>query len=189
MKTIPEIIERLKAGNDNFVKDCLESKNQDSARRKAVINGQNPFAIVLSCADSRVVPEFIFDTGIGELFIIRVAGNVANTSTIASIEYAVAHLATKVLIVLGHQSCGAVTAAVKGGDNDQNINHLLHHLEPAIEASEDDASVNEIARKNAIHTVQHLTEQSAIIKEAFDAGQLEILPAYYRLDSGKVEFL
>ncbi|MEC9399182.1 MAG: carbonic anhydrase, partial [Myxococcota bacterium] len=106
------IIERLKAGNERFVKDTTEGKLRDQARRADLVGGQKPWAIVLSCADSRVAPELAFDTGLGELFVLRVAGNIANTDTIASIEYAVAHIGSPVIVVLGHQSCGAVTAAI-----------------------------------------------------------------------------
>ena len=188
MKT-PDVLNRLKAGNEKFVINKLESVNQDSDRREAVIKGQNPFAIILSCADSRVVPELIFDTGIGELFVIRVAGNVANVSSVASIEYAVAHVGVKVIVVLGHQSCGAVTAAVQGGDQGENINHLLSYINPAIAATGDDASINEIAKENAVLTVQEMINNSSIISEAVKSGKLEIIPAYYNLDTGKVDFL
>ena len=184
-----ETINRLKSGNEYFVNDKLESKNQGSNRRKTLTEGQDPFAIVLSCADSRIVPELVFDTGIGELFVLRVAGNVANTSTIASIEYAVAHLGTSIIIVLGHESCGAVTAAVKGGNNGYNINHLLAHITPAICESAENASVNDVAKLNAKLTVQDLNNRSAIIADAVNSGKLEILPAYYHLDTGLVEFL
>ena len=119
---------KLKAGNKNFVADKLDGKLQNSSRRGELTGGQNPFAIILSCADSRVVPELAFDSGLGEIFVIRVAGNVANTSSIASIEYAVAHLGVNLIVVLGHESCGAVTAALAGGDNGYNLNHLLSHI-------------------------------------------------------------
>jgi carbonic anhydrase len=185
----PDIITRLKSGNKHFVKDNLNSKNQDSQRRKTQTDGQDPFAIVLSCADSRVVPELAFDTGIGELFVVRVAGNVANTSSIASIEYAVAHLGTPVIVVLSHQSCGAVTAAVKGGDNGYNLNHLLSHITPAISNSGKDATINDVAKKNAQLTVQDLSNRSSIIAQAVSSGKLEIVPAYYHLETGVVEFL
>jgi len=184
-----EIINRLKSGNQQFVNDKLESKNQGSKRRKTVIEGQDPFAIVLSCADSRIVPELIFDTGIGELFVLRVAGNVANTSTIASIEYAAAYLGTPIIIVLSHQNCGAVTAAVKGGNNGYNINHLLAHITPAICEAAENATVDDVAKINAKLTVQDLNNRSAIIADAVNSGKLEILPAYYYLDTGVVEFL
>jgi len=187
--SISEILSRLKNGNQKFAHDKLSGHNKNSMRRKELVDGQNPFAIVLSCADSRVVPELIFDTGIGELFVIRVAGNVANTSTIASIEYAVAHLGTKVIVVLSHQNCGAVTAAVKGGDNDYNLNHLLAHITPAICSSGDNATVDDISKKNAKLTVLNLTTRSSIIAAAVISGKLEILPAYYYLESGLVDFL
>ena len=102
--SIESNLNRLKSGNTNFVNDNLNNDFQDSSRRKAVVDGQNPFAVVLTCSDSRIIPELIFDTGIGELFVIRVAGNIANPSSIASIEYAVAHLNVKLIVVLGHQN-------------------------------------------------------------------------------------
>lgn len=187
--TKQETIERLKAGNENFVNDKLVRDKQDSNRRATQTAGQAPFAIVLSCADSRVVPELAFDTGIGELFVVRVAGNVANTSSIASMEYAVANLGTEIIVVLGHQSCGAVTAAVGGGDNGYNLNHLLAHIAPAIANASDSSNVDEVIRVNAKLTVEELTNRSAIIGEAVSSGKVQIVPAYYHLDTGEVEFL
>jgi len=184
-----EIIKRLKTGNDNYINDRLIRTNQDAERRQSQTEGQAPFAIVLSCADSRVVPELAFDAGIGELFVVRVAGNIANTSSIASMEYAVAHLGTEVIVVLGHQSCGAVTAAVAGGDNGYNLNHLLAHIAPAIAKATDSSNVDEVIRVNAEHTVEELTNRSTIIGDAVRSGKVKIVPAYYHLDSGKVEFL
>ena len=186
---IQEIIERLKEGNERFVVDKLDGKLQDSSRRSALTTGQQPDVIILSCADSRVVPELAFDTGLGELFVVRVAGNVANTSSVASIEYAVAHCGSKVIVVLGHQSCGAVTAAVNGGDNGYNLNHLLAHITPAINASAAGAPINEVVKKNAELTVNELINRSAIIKNAVESGDVKTVPAYYNLDSGKVDFL
>lgn len=187
--TNQEVIKRLKDGNARFVEDHLDGKLQNSSRRDALVSGQAPYAIVLSCADSRVVPELAFDAGLGELFTVRVAGNVANSSSIGSIEYAVAHCGTKVIVVMGHQSCGAVTAAVAGGDNGYNINHLLSHITPAISASEDGASITDIVKKNAEMTVEELKNRSTIIKTAVDAGEVQIVAAYYNLDGGKVDFL
>ncbi len=186
---IKEIIARLKEGNQRFVADKLDGKLQNSSRRSELTGGQAPYAIVLSCADSRVVPELAFDTGLGELFVVRVAGNIANSSSIASIEYAVAHVGSKVIVVLGHQSCGAVTAAVQGGDNGYNLNHLLSHITPAISASEGNADVNDVVRKNAELTVQELSSRSAIIANALAKGDISIVPAYYNLDSGRVDWL
>ena len=187
--TNQEVIQRLKDGNARFVTDQLNGNLQDGQRRDALVGGQAPFAIILSCADSRVVPELAFDTGLGELFTVRVAGNVANSSSIGSIEYAVAHCGTKVIVVLGHQSCGAVTAAVNGGDNGYNINHLLSHITPAIAAAGADASITDVVKKNAEMTVSSLIERSGIIKAAVASNEVEIVPAYYNLDSGKVDFL
>ena len=178
---------RLVEGNARYIADQLDAQLQDATRRAAVTGGQSPFAIVLSCADSRVVPELIFDTGIGEIFVIRVAGNVANTSTIASIEYAVAHLGVKLIVVLGHQSCGAVTAAIGGGDNGHNLNHLLAHLQPAVAACPG-ADVDTVVQDNARKTAQELKDRSAIIGGAA-AKDLSVVPAWYMLETGKVEYL
>ena len=184
-----QIINRLKQGNENFIADKLEGKLQDSARRDELTSGQQPHTIVLSCADSRVVPELAFDAGLGELFVVRVAGNVANTSSMASIEYAVAHCGSKVIVVLGHQSCGAVTAAVNGGDNGYNLNHLLSHVAPALGAAKEGDSVNDIVKINAELQVKELIGRSKIISGAVENGTVKIVPAYYNLDSGKVDFL
>ena len=187
--THKESLLRLREGNARFVEDHLDSKLQNSSRRDSLINGQKPYAIILGCADSRVVPELAFDTGLGELFTVRVAGNIANTSSIASLEYAVAHLETKLIVVLGHQSCGAVTAAVSGGDNGNNLNHLLDHITPAIAESSQDASINDVVKKNAELTATDLINKSSIIKNAVETGDVNIIAAYYHLNSGKVEFL
>ncbi len=187
--TISEVKDRLVAGNERFVADKLDGKLQDSSRRDSLTGGQQPFAIVLSCADSRVVPELAFDTGLGELFVVRVAGNVANNSSIASMEYAVAHCGSKVIVVMGHQSCGAVTAAAAGGDNGHNLNHLLSHITPALAACPAGTEINTIVKKNAELTAQELIDRSKIIRDAVAAGTVKIYPAYYNLDSGKVDFL
>lgn len=187
--THSEIKQRLQDGNARFVEDKLDGKLQDTTRRTELTAGQQPFAIVLSCADSRVVPELAFDTGLGELFVLRVAGNIANTETIASIEYAVAHCGSKAIVVMGHQSCGAVTAAMGGGDNGYNLNILLSQITPAIAASPEGAHVNDVVKTNAKMTADDLVNRSKIIGDAVRSGDVEIMSAYYNLDSGKVEFL
>lgn len=187
--SIDQVLDRLKAGNERFTSDKLERNLQDADRRGNLTGGQEPYAIILSCADSRVVPELAFDAGLGELFVVRVAGNIANSSSIASIEYAVAHIGSPVIVVLGHESCGAVTAAVNGGNNGYNLNHLLAHVTPALDASPEGASVNDVVKKNAELTAQELVSRSAIIKGAVDSGKLKIVPAYYNLGTGKVEML
>ncbi len=184
-----EIINRLQEGNSRFMADKLDGKLQDSERRTELTTGQQPHTIVLSCADSRVVPELAFDSGLGELFVVRVAGNVANTSSLASIEYAVAHCGSTVIVVLGHQSCGAVTAAMAGGDNGHNLNHLLAHISPAISQCKDGASVTEVVKANARLTIKEMVSRSSIVREYVENGTVTMVPAYYNLDSGKVDFL
>ncbi len=183
-----EVIQRLKDGNARFTSDTMKRELQDAARRKDLTSGQDPWAIVLSCADSRVAPELTFDTGLGELFVCRVAGNVANTSSIASIEYAVANLKTPVIVVLGHESCGAVGAALAGGDNGYNLNHLLAHIVPAMAASGDGADVATVVKKNAELNAEALVSRSSIIKDAVSSGALKIVSAYYNLETGAVDF-
>ena len=187
--TQQDIIDRLKAGNKRFVADKLDGGLQNSSRRNDLTSGQDPWAIILSCADSRVVPELAFDSGLGELFVIRVAGNIANSSTIASIEYAVAHIGTPVIVVMGHQSCGAVTAAMGGGDNGYNLNHLLAHITPAISAAGEGASVTDVVKKNAELTVVEMQNRSSIIRDAVESGKVKVVPAYYELSSGEVHFI
>ncbi len=181
-------LNKLIAGNERFVNGKLEGNLRDQNRRSALAAGQQPFAIVLSCADSRVVPEVAFDAGLGDLFVVRVAGNVANTSSMASIEYAVAHCGSKLIVVLGHESCGAVTAAVAGGDNGYNLNHLLAHITPAISASTENATITDVVHKNAEFTVTELCTRSSIIRTAVESGDVKIVSAYYNLGSGKVDF-
>jgi len=182
-----QALERLKEGNERFVADKQKGELRDLTRRAALTGGQKPFAIVLSCADSRVVPELTFDTGIGELFVLRVAGNIANKSTIASIEYAVAHLGTQLIVVLGHESCGAVTAAIVGNPGSSNLDHLVAHIDPAI-TSAGSTDVPTVVKENAQLNAKALAEQSEIIKKGVSEG-VEIISAYYHLGDGKVEFL
>lgn len=182
-----EALNRLKEGNSRFIKDGLEHNKQDSVRRTQLRKSQHPFAIVLSCADSRVIPEITFDTGLGELFVVRVAGNIANTSSIASIEYAVANLDVKLIAVMGHESCGAVMAAMQGGDAGPNLNHLIAMIEPALDQV-DNSSVEEVVKKNARINAKLLIDKSEIISKAVKENDVEIVTAYYNLESGIVDF-
>lgn len=179
-------LEALVAGNERFQQDQLEHPRRDGARRRELASGQQPFAIALTCADSRVAPEIAFDAGLGELFVVRVAGNVANISSIASIEYAVAHLGSKLIVVLGHESCGAVAAALEGGDPGENLSHLLGHIAPAIDAA-GEKTVESVVRSNAKVTAARLSSESRIIGDAVASGDVRIVPAYYQLASGAVE--
>lgn len=186
--TQDDILKRLEEGNKRFHENSLNGNLQEGSRRAELTSGQEPWAIVLSCADSRVVPELAFDTGLGELFVLRVAGNIANTDTIASIEYAVAHLGTEVIVVLGHESCGAVGAVLQGGNNGYNLNHLLAQIQPAMDKAQS-SDVNEVVKVNALLSASDLYDRSSIIKGAVDEGKLKIVSAFYHLGSGKVDFL
>jgi carbonic anhydrase len=179
--------ERLKDGNTRFVKDELEHEMQNSERRAELSAGQHPFAVILSCADSRVVPELAFDTGLGELFVVRVAGNVANTSSIASIEYAIANLGVNLVVVLGHESCGAVAAAIDGGDAGPNLNKLISLIGPAIKQS-DVKSVDAVVKENVRLNAKSMVDNSDIISTAIKENNLKIVTAYYNLKSGVVDF-
>lgn len=195
-----KVHDRLKCGNKRFQADKLEHPNEGKKRRKDTAkNGQKPFAIVLSCADSRVVPELVFDTGLGDLFVIRVAGNIANVSSIASIEYAVAVLGCKYILVLGHEACGAVKEAndvVKTGKPapSDNLNQLVGHIIPAInncncKSSTGKApSTQDLINANAIHSAKELIRCSTIINEAVTNSGVKIHTGYYHLKSGEVEF-
>ena len=129
-----EALIKLKKGNENFVEDKLDGKLQNSSRRNELVSQQKPYAIILGCSDSRVVPELTFDTGLGELFVIRIAGNVATRPVLASIEYAVTELNVKLILVLGHQNCGAITAALNEheGADKKHFRYLFKYIEPAI---------------------------------------------------------
>jgi carbonic anhydrase len=183
-----EALDQLKKGNDRFTQDKLEHNHQDSDRRQALSEGQHPFAIILSCADSRVVPELAFDQGLGELFVVRVAGNVANTSSIASIEYAVANLGVKLIVVMGHESCGAVSAAISGGDAGPNLNSLISLIEPAVNQSSDKA-VSAVVKENVRINAKALIDKSDIISSAVKENDVKVVTAYYNLGSGIVDFL
>ncbi len=179
-------LERLKEGNARFVADKVDGKLQCSKRRSGLVSGQEPYAIVLGCADSRVVPELAFDVGLGEIFTMRVAGNVANVCTIASIEYAVAKLSVALLVVMGHENCGAVQAAMGGQDLGENLNHLAAMIQPAVAKG---GTINEVVKCHARLTTEVLLEGSEILRQAVADGRLHIVPAFYELASGEVTFL
>jgi len=185
---INEIVNWLKEGNNRFISGTLEKKIKNSTLRELLAGGQSPFAVILGCADSRVVPEIVFDTNLGELFTVRVAGNVANIASLASIEYAVTILKVKVILVQGHSSCGAVSAAIEGGDMGYNLNMLFTHITPAIEQSPG-GNIDEVVKKNAIINAEELVNRSPMIAEAVKSGQIKIFPTFYHLESGEVEFL
>lgn len=186
--TADEAYECLRQGNQRFRDGVSRGAGRDEARRRMLARRQAPFAAILCCADSRVAPELVFDTGIGELFVVRVAGNVANTATVASIEFAVASLDTKLLVVMAHENCGAVTAAVEGGAASPALEHLLEHIRPAVDAGSERA-VDVVARRNASMSAQRLVDSSRIIHDAVDGGGVRVVTAFYRTGTGAVELI
>ena len=182
------IIQKLLEGNQRYIKGNNKTVSCKKLR-KSLINSQSPFAIILSCADSRVVPELIFDCNIGDLFVVRVAGNIANTCSIASIEYAVINLGYKLILVLGHESCGAVTATIKGGDNGKHLNHLCSYIEESINSPSEKKSINDAVKLNAINNARNLIKNSSIIANKVKINNLKIVSGYYSLSEGTVDIL
>jgi carbonic anhydrase len=184
-----EALARLLEGNRRFVESTLTHPNQGAARRNLLAGGQSPFAIVLCCSDSRVPPEWVFDQGLGDLFVVRVAGNVADEIGLASIEYAAEHLGARLVMVLGHERCGAVTAAVKGGELPGHLPALMAALQPAVAGNRDPHGdpVEGAMRANIELTAQHLRASGPILSAMVAAGGLKVVGARYDLDTGVVE--
>ncbi|MCP4550150.1 MAG: carbonic anhydrase [bacterium] len=184
-------LEQLQIGNERFAASRMKHSRQDAERREELLEGQAPFAVVLACSDSRVTPEILFDQGLGDIFVIRVAGNIIDDVVIASIEYAAAHLATPLIVVLGHSSCGAITATAAGGDPGGHLPSLTRALAPAVEAVRhlDGDLVNNAAQANARRIAAELGSTEPVLAGKVGEGSLKILGAYYDLESGRVSFL
>lgn len=186
-----EAILRLQEGNERFRTGQNLNPNQGAERRAEVLKGQSPFAAILGCSDSRVPLEIIFDQGMGDLFVVRVAGNVADHIVSASIEYAVEHLHVPLVVVLGHQNCGAVQAAVKGGHAPGHLPTLLEALQPAVQlgkAESQDDVVDRTVRANIRLTADAIRNSSVVSGLAREGG-VEVVGAYYSLETGGVQFL
>jgi carbonic anhydrase len=188
----PEALALLKAGNERFVANMLEHPHQSAQRRTEVAAGQHPIAAVLGCADSRTAPEVVFDQGLGDVFVVRVAGNVVNDDTLGSLEYAVEHFGLHLIVVLGHEHCGAVEAAretiAAGSEAHGHLKALVRELAPAVEATRrEDAEATE--RVNVLNVAQALRDSDPILHDLVTAGKLTVVGAYYDLDTGKVSFL
>src|SRR4030088_3085300 len=187
-------LELLMKGNKRYVEG--DSRRHDFKReREALVEGQNPYAGILSCADSRIAPEYAFDSGRGDLFVCRVAGNFANDDTVASLEYATAVLNAPLILVLGHDSCGAVDATIKSlKDNTTLPGHLpslVAAIAPAVKASMDkpgDKLANAI-RQNVVDVVAKLKTATPILSAAAAEGKIKIAGGIYRLSDGKVELI
>jgi carbonic anhydrase len=183
--------ELLVEGNERFINnlkrdhDHLELINQTRA-------GQYPFAVVLSCMDSRASAELVFDQGLGDLFSIRVAGNIVNNDILASIEYAVKYIGSKVLMVLGHTECGAIKSA-KQGVEDGHITGLLKRIQPSITKamlSDNDNYLfhDKVAYANVENSLEEILRGSQIVKEMFEKGEIGIVGGVYNIDNGEVDF-
>ncbi|MCL6096996.1 MAG: carbonic anhydrase [Bacteroidetes bacterium] len=185
------LIKKLVDGNKRYASSKMIHPDQTSARRTELKNEQHPFAVVLSCSDSRVPPEVIFDQGIGDLFVIRVAGNVLDDAAIGSIEYAVEHLNVKLIVVLGHERCGAVSAAVKGGEAPGHLRYLVEAIQPAVEKAKSLSGdiVENAVRINVQNVVAQLKSSEPIIEEFVHEKKVDVVGARYDLDDGLVTFL
>ncbi len=187
-------------GNERFVTGTVKGEHRDESRRREVASLQKPFAVVLSCSDSRVPPELIFDQGLGDLFTIRVAGNVLGSAQVASIEYAVEHLGAKLILVLGHESCGAVKAALeapakaKVGVGSPDLDWLVGAIRPVLKArglasvSSEDPHLRKPVMANIDSVTENLVVRSKIIGDAVAKGNLKVVRGIYSLDSGRVDF-
>jgi carbonic anhydrase len=190
--TTPEqAFKRLVMGNQRYTATGLTHPHQTTTRRLEVAKGQKPFAIILGCADSRVAPEIIFDQGLGDLFVVRVAGNLLNDHALGSIEYAAEHLKSQLLVVLGHQRCGAVDAAVKGGEAPGQIGSLIKAIQPAVTLAKTMSAgelLDNAIKANVELTVQQLKHSPPILTELIEAGHLKVVGGRYELETGRVEF-
>jgi carbonic anhydrase len=195
--TPEQALELLMEGNARFTEGSSTRPRTDAARRREVVEqGQQPIATILTCSDSRVPPELIFDQGIGDLFVIRVAGNVCGPSEIASIEFALTELHTRILVVLGHTHCGAVTAATTGAEVHGRIAPLLERISPAVEKARSiypDLSgpklVPHVIELNVWQSIEELFKASPVTFDLVRDGELEVFGAVYHLDDGRVEWL
>jgi carbonic anhydrase len=198
MISATDAIERLRDGNRRFVSG--ESTMEESVRqtrRADLVSGQNPFAIVLACSDSRAPVEFVFDQGLGDLFVIRVAGNVVAPSQVGSVEYAATELGTRLVVVLGHSNCGAVDAALKELRREQahrspNLRAIVDRIRPAVEPlleENEDVSLQDAVIANVIRSVERLHHGSSILEDLVKSGDLLIVGAEYSMESGVVTFL
>jgi carbonic anhydrase len=187
-------LDQLVAGNKRFVNGQATHSNQDADRRTEVAAGQHPFAIIVGCSDSRVPPEIVFDQGLGDLFVVRLAGNVVDADALGSIEYAVDHLHAPLVVVLGHDKCGAVQAAVDASQSDGEVPGHVADIVAAIKPAVTDAKgesgnlLDNAIDANIRRVVTQIRTSEPGLKEEVEAGKLKVVGARYKLDSGEVVF-
>lgn len=188
--TPDKALQELLDGNERFVKAKRRSPHQNHSRLVEVAKGQKPFASVLGCADSRVPSEIVFDQGLGDLFVCRVAGNIATREEIGSLEFGSLILGSKVIIVVGHERCGAVIAAIKGAEVPGQIGSLLEAIKPSVESSKGKSGdkVENACKANVLAQIEKL-KSSSVLSELIKAEKLKIVGAYYDLDTGKISVI
>jgi len=185
-KSLGKLIE----GNNRYVSNKPTHQNQNGQRREEVAKGQKPFAVVVTCSDSRVPPEILFDQGIGDLFVIRTAGNIVDDIGLGSIEYAVEHLHVPLVLVLGHERCGAVDATVKGGEAPGHIKSLVSNIVRAVDkarSKKGDLLENSI-KQNVDNVVEQISSSKPILEEFVHQKKIKVVGARYDLDDGVVTF-
>jgi len=188
-------LDRLKAGNEKFVNGHPIHPDETLSRIRDLKTGQNPFVVLVSCSDSRVPPELIFDQGLGDVFSIRTAGNIIGDYELGSIEYAVEHLHCKLIVVLGHENCGAVQAYASS-ENEKNTGDHIQNLVDYIASEEEQktipanrrSDIDILVKANITHGVNLLKSSTPVLKPLVDKNEIKIIGAYYDLDSGKVLF-
>ena len=195
-----DALKRLRAGNHRFVTESFDSRSM-TVRPAETADGQEPFAIILGCSDSRVPAELIFDQGLGDLFVIRVAGNIVAPTQIGSVEFAASQFGTRLVVVLGHSQCGAVVAAVDElqtpvENRSPNLRSIVDFVRPSVEqcladgaADDRDTLVERAVRANIHSSVEHLRHGSDILEDLIENDGLQIVAAEYSLRTGQVEFL
>lgn len=190
-----EALQKLMDGNKRFVESNLIKKDIGDTKRKELLKGQKPFAIVVTCSDSRVPPELLFDQGLGDIFVIRVAGNVVAPIELGSIEYGAEHLNAPLLFILGHSKCGAVTATVDAkGEPEGNIGAILKKIMPAAEKAKKKGGTKEeivetAIKENVKDVYNDVMKKSSIVKHLVQEGKLKIVGGEYMLSTGKVEMI
>lgn len=186
-----EALQRLLDGNKRFMSGKPEHPNHCEESRRGLVNGQDPLAVVLTCADSRVPPVDVFDQGLGDIFVVRVAGNIINDQILGSIEYAVAHLHTPLVMVMGHSSCGAVSAVAQGVKLDGHIASLTPSIDAALKKTKglEGHWTNNAARVLASTTARKIAESEPIIADLVHEGKVLVVATYYDLESGEVVVL
>jgi carbonic anhydrase len=191
--TAEAVLKDLKEGNARFVSGQALHPNDTPVVRAKLADGQKPKAAILGCADSRVPPELVFDEGLGDLFVVRTAGNVTGPMGVGSIEYAAEHLGVPLVVVLGHHRCGAVKATTEAnGHAEGNIGEIVKAIAPAVAqakaAPAKEGLVDDAVHVNARRTAESLTERSPLLKKLVAEGKVKIAVAVYDLATGKVEF-